>query len=465
MRIVIVGLGREGWSSYQFLKNYLPKDTVFDLIDDGDPTSLSGQWSSEMITHSEQYLATNSEPPSVAVLAPGIPPNHPLVVWLEANEVEITSNVQLFLDIVKPNSDNKSVLLPYLPKLKQPVKTIGITGTKGKSTTTALLHHVLSQSGFDAHIAGNIGVPALDLITQLQNSSSEISIAVLELSSHQLSRLLTSPDIAVVLHVSADHLDYYQDFETYLEAKATIARYQTAENLLVYDADSPTASRIAQLSPAQKHTFSTSNPEADCYLKQGATTLKQGQTVNLTNLPLVGEHNQRNALVSVLISLHLGVSLDELLSALHSFRGLPHRLQLVHEANGVRFYNDSLATNPQAGSAAVRAFPNQNVILIAGGYDRGIDYAPFAEAIAASTVTHAILLPTTGSKIAEGLKKINHSIKVEQVPDLTAAVTRAKQLAQPEDVVLMSPASASFNQFKDYAERGETFTRLVIASA
>lgn len=461
MRIVIVGLGREGWSSYQFLKNYLPKDTVFDLIDDGDPTSLSGQWSSEMITHSEQYLATNSEPPSVAVLAPGIPPNHPLVVWLEANEVEITSNVQLFLDIVKPNSDNKSVLLPYLPKLKQPVKTIGITGTKGKSTTTALLHHVLSQSGFDAHIAGNIGVPALDLITQLQNSSSEISIAVLELSSHQLSRLQTSPDIAVILHVSADHLDYYHDFEMYLQAKANITRYQAVENFVVYDADSTTASRIAQLSPAVKYTFSTTNPKSDCYFHLGVASLKQGQTINLSDLPLVGEHNQRNALVSVLISLHLGAKLEQLSSALHSFRGLPHRLQLVYEANGVRFYNDSLATNPQAGVAAVHAFPNQTVILIAGGYDRGIDYAPFAEAIAASTVKYAILLPTTGSKIADNLTKIKHSIKVEQVSDLETAVTRAKQLAQPGDVVLMSPASASFNQFKDYADRGNQFTQMV----
>ena len=461
MRIVIVGLGREGWSNYQFLRNYLPNDTVFDLVDDGDSTSLSEQWSSEKIIHSEQYLATITKPPSVAVLAPGIPPTHPLVVWLEANEVDTTSNVQLFLDIVKPNPDNNSVLKPYLPKLKQPVKTIGITGTKGKSTTTALLHHVLSQSGFDAHIAGNIGVPAIDLITQMQHSASDKSIAVLELSSHQLSRLQTSPDIAVVLHVSADHLDYYDNFEKYLEAKAKIAQYQTAENLLVYDADSSTASRIAQLSPAVKYTFSTTNPESDCYFHLGIASLKQGQKINLTELPLVGEHNQRNALVSVLISLHLGANLEQLISALHSFRGLPHRLQLVHEANGVRFYNDSLATNPQAGAAAVKSFPNQNVILIAGGYDRGIDYTPFAEAIAASTVKYAILLPTTGSKIAEGLAKIKYSVEFEQVPDLATAVTRAKQLAQPGDVVLMSPASASFNQFKDYADRGNQFANLV----
>jgi UDP-N-acetylmuramoylalanine--D-glutamate ligase len=460
MRILIVGLGKEGWSNYQFLRNYLPKDTVFDLVDDGDSTSLTGQWSSEKIVHSDEYLTAVRESPSVAVLAPGIPPSHSLVAWLEKNQVEITNNVQLFLNIVKPSPDKKSVLLPYLPELRHPVKTIGITGTKGKSTTTALLHHVLNQSGFDAFIAGNIGVPALDLISQLQSSSSDSSIAVLELSSHQLSRLTTSPDIATVLHVSADHLDYYDDFEKYLEAKANITRYQAAENLLVYDADSPTATRIAQLSPAQKYTFSTSNPEANCYFKQGVATLKQGQTINLTDLPLVGEHNQKNALVSVLISLHLGANLEQLNTALHSFRGLPHRLQLVHEANGVKFYNDSLATNPQAGSAAVRAFPNQNAILIAGGYDRGIDYTPFAEAIAASTVTHAILLPTTGSKIAESLTKIEHSVKVEQVPDLTVAVTRAKQLAQPGDVVLMSPASASFNQFKDYADRGNQFTQM-----
>ncbi len=465
MRILIVGLGREGWSSYQFLKLHLPKDTIYDLVDDGDAVVLAEKWPSEQIVHSNQYLESNSGVPSVAVLAPGIPPSHPLFAWLENNQVETTSNLQLFFDIVKPNPNNKPVLLPYLPKLRQPVKTIGITGTKGKSTTTALLHHVLNQSGFDTYIAGNIGVPALDLITQLQQSSSNNSIAVLELSSHQLSRLQTSPDIAVVLHVSADHLDYYHDFEKYLEAKGKIAQYQTNNDLLIFDADSTTASRIAQLSPALKYSFSSTHPKSDCYFSLGVANLKQGQAIDLTDLPLVGEHNQRNALVSVLISLHLGVNLEQLLSALQSFQGLPHRLQLVHEADGVRFYNDSLATNPQAGSAAVRAFPDQNVILIAGGYDRGIDYTPFAEAIAGSTVTHAILLPTTGSKIADGLTKIKHSVKVEQVPDLTTAVTRAKQLAQPGDVVLMSPASASFNQFKDYAERGETFTRLVLASS
>lgn len=463
MRVAIIGLGKEGWSSYQFLKKHLPKETSFDLIDDQDVSNIPKHWLSESVVSSDEYMKSREKIPSVAVLTPGIPPNHPLILWLEHNQVELTSNLQLFFDIVRPKDAGKSVLLPYLPQLSQPVTTIGITGTKGKSTTTALLHHVLKESGFDAHLAGNIGVPALDLIAQLQQSTANNSFAVLELSSHQLARLTTSPTIAVALHVSADHLDYYGEFETYLEAKATITRYQTTEDLLVYDLDSPTATKIAQLTAAKLQTFSNSDTTADCYLNQNQAIFKQDQVIDLTALPLVGDHNRKNALVSVLISLHLGLNPQQLNTALHSFHGLPHRLQLVHETNGVKFYNDSLATNPQAGSAAVKAFPHQNIILIAGGYDRGIDYTPFAEAIAESTVTHAILLPTTGSKIAKGLTALNHSVTVEQVADLATAVTRAKQLAQPGDIVLMSPASASFNQFKDYADRGSQFTNLVTA--
>ena len=456
MHILLVGLGREGWSSFQFFLNNFPPETKFELVDDQVRGNLVKKWQTTeidqlVVNQRIQFWTTNSflenfalnSNELIAVVSPGIPPRHSLVEWLDRAGVPQTSNTQLFFDIAMPDRATNSNL--ELPKLLQQPILIGVTGTKGKSTTTAAIHHVLRSAGVPTVLGGNIGVPPLDLVKSLQTNVTERTYVVLELSCHQLAQLTTSPHIAVVMSITPEHLDYYPDFAQYQKAKAAICRYQNKEDLVIYASDNEAATQIAQLSPGTKLTIPQVSP-----------------VIAASSLKLVGQHNYHNVLPSVLISLRLGITPQVIQASLIDFAGLPHRLQLVAEHNQVRYYNDSLATTPEATIAAIQSFEGQSIILIAGGFDRGLDYVQLARAIDSSSVKAVLLLPTTGEKIAQQLHKVTPvDLLVEEVPDLTTAVERAKQLATPEDVVLLSPASASFNQFKDYAERGEAFIKLV----
>lgn len=359
-------------------------------------------------------------------------------------------------------SPSKGDISQYLPRLTNPPTVIGVTGTKGKSTTATAIHHLLQHAGFSANLGGNIGVPPLDLVKSLQTNSNDQTYVVLELSCHQLARLSSSPKIAVVMAVTPEHLDYYPDFASYQKAKANICRFQTDSDLTIFNLDNDASAQIAQLSPGKKLSISQNNSVADAYLTNDQLVVQNQTVIATSQLKLVGQHSCLNLLPSVLISLQLGMNPQQIREGLLTFTGLPHRLQLIAEHQRVKYYNDSLATTPEATIAAIQAFPTQPIILIAGGFDRGLDYSNLAQMIGESSVKTTLLLPTTGEKIARSLaQETQTQLLIEQVPDLKIAVERAKQLAQPGDVVLMSPASASFNQFKDYAERGETFARLV----
>ena len=495
MRIIIVGLGREGWSSFQFLLACLPPDTTFDLVDDQLRSNLGSNWQStetnkQVVDQQIRFWTTKEflgeqivldQKNTIAVISPGIPPAHPLVEWLNRSTIQSTSNTQLFLDITMNvtlsslRSDgsmnvtlslSKGDISQYLPHLTNSPIVIGITGTKGKSTTATAIHHLLQHAGFSTYLGGNIGVPPLDLVKSLQTNSHAKTYVVLELSSHQLARLTTSPNIAVIMAVTPEHLDYYPDFASYQNAKANICRFQTEGDLTIFNSDNQASAQIAQLSPGKKLSISQKNSVADAHLTNDQLICQNQLVIATSQLKLVGQHSYFNLLPSVLISSHLGVAPQQIREGLATFTGLPHRLQLVAEHHGIKYYNDSLATTPEATIAAIQAFSGRPIILIAGGFDRGLDYTQLAQVIDESSVKTALLLPTTGENIANHLSKIAQSdLLVEQVPNLMVAVERAKQLIQPGDVVLLSPASASFNQFKDYAERGETFARLVKGSS
>lgn len=433
-KVGIYGLGREGQSTQQYLQTYYPHlDQV--LLDQKPSAELSQQVKDAVSHHPKtsfiQVDPSNLQPLSqfkVVYKSAGISPFNKEISQLRQKGVHFSSSTQLFFNAC-------------------PGKIIGITGTKGKSTTTALIHHVLSATQKDVRLAGNIGIPMLET---LETSTSE-TIFVLELSSHQLLDLTKSPHIAVIQAIRPEHLDYYHNFDAYVDAKATISKYQSGQDFLIYNADSDVTSHIAQNSTAQK-------------LPYGNDTV--GELFNLIGLnpeeiPLKGTHNYLNIAPSILVGKIFEMEYQVIAEAIKSFKPLPHRLEWVASINQVEYYNDSLATNPEATIRALEAFKDKAIILITGGFDRGLDYSNLASKIAQSNLRYLILFPETGRKILENLKKESGNKEPQtsytEANSMAEAVQLAQKHAQPGDVVLLSPASASFNMFKDYADRGNQF--------
>lgn len=451
-KLMILGLGREGVSTYQFLREYGPNSIQFVLADSRTLSELNSFWQSEVDQDKASYTQLTEQTIDwagidVVSVTPGISNRVLTKKYGLPSTVTVTTNTTLFFELAATAPRDQLV-------------TIGVTGTKGKSTTTAAIHHVLHESGQLSALGGNIGVPPLDVIKQLfvlegkkhEYYGMPTIFAVLELSCHQLSRVHHSPNIAVVQAVTPEHLDYYLNFEEYIEAKKAICRYQTKRDLVYFNAESITAQEIAELSPAAKHGFS----------------LKKSP-VDPEKMLIPGKHNVLNVMPAILIAQKEGIQLEDALEKVYSFTGLPHRLQLVAEQkispnNSIRYYNDSLSTTPEAAIAAVDSFEN-SVVLIAGGYDRGLEYAELggflARAALGNKLRGLVYFAPSGGRIADAIMMYDPTLIVPmiEVETMAEAVAEAKELAEPGDIVLLSPASASFGRFKDYADRGEQFSQ------
>lgn len=445
---VILGLGREGLSTARYLLAKHPEHQLV-LLDEKPLSDLDAEWKMVVeknnITFS-QTVPENLEAPLV-YCSPGIPTHNPLYAQLAKQSAVFSSNLELFCTAVH--------------ELPKKVVTIGVTGTKGKSTTSALLYHLLVTAQLPASYAGNVGIPALDILPEVSQSTAETYYVVLELSSHQLSKIKTSPDIAVVQNIVPEHLDYYHTFEEYLEAKTQIAVNQTDQDRIIYSTDFETSTQVASKSPAKKYGYSLDNPTSN------ELSGRIMQVLNSTKTKLLGTHNRYNIAPSIIVGEMLGIESATVTNALQTFQPLSHRLEEVPTDDGVLYINDSLATTPEATIAAIEAFPNNQIILIAGGYDRELDLFDLAKKIATTrTIKAIILFPPTGEKIAHFMYKIDPDsalLKTSyfKVESMSEAVHTAKKMARSGDVVLMSPAAASFGRFRDYADRGNQFKHYV----
>ncbi len=458
-RILILGLGREGFSSYKFLRRELPENHLW-VYDDQPVEKLGEEWRTAIASDSKltalqnQPMTSDDELPTLIFKTPGLPPDHPFLQQARGKEIQLTSNTQLFFDLIA--------------ELKPHPITIGVTGTKGKSTTTSLIHQVLKENGLTAFLAGNIGVPPLDLIEELRAvPPGKPMYVALEMSSHQLLDLHTSPHLAVIQNIVPEHLDYYASFEDYVEAKSHITQFQTADDFVIFNPTFELPAKLAARSLGKQLTFAT-RPEKEhstlAWVENDSIVYQGEPVMKLTEVPLPGSHNLENVLPSVIIGRHLQLTNDQIAKAITSFKPLEHRLEFVREVGGVSYYNDSLSTVQDAAVAALKAFSEKPVILIAGGYDRGLDFTDLAKAILAHPVKALILFRPTGERIAQTV----HSLASGQPEpsiyfprSMSEAVHQARQLAKPGDVVLMSPASPSFGEFKDYADRGQRFKREV----
>lgn len=456
--ILILGLGREGISTYRFLRHHFPEKKL--TLADAQPVEKLPTEGIVEITQDanvelrleKRYLEGLNEF-EVIFKSPGIPLYAPQIQQVVSQGIHLSSNTQLFFDLLK--------------EMKKPPFTIGITGTKGKSTTTAFIAHVLKESGLKTVLAGNIGTPPL---SQLDDIDADTYV-VLELSSHQLLTLTHSPHIAVIQEITSEHLDYYPDTKTYVDAKSAIARYQTVNDFVIYNQHYPETARLAQLSPGKHITH-------DQYIQ---AHISEQETEPLWEKcpALPGKHNRNNILPACIIGEMLHLSDQQLQTAFSSFKSLPHRLQFVTRIDGIRYYNDSLSTTPEATIAAINAFENTPLVLLAGGFERHQNFSELAKIILESKqIKTLILFPTTGERIWQEVESLHHKnpLDIEEkaerslpahvfVETMADAVEAAREHAKPGDIVLLSPASASYNAFKNYEDRGMQFETQVFRGA
>ena len=356
------------------------------------------------------------------VVSPGVPLNtHPIA--RVAQGIPIIGDIELF-------AQARGELPPH--------KVVGITGTNGKSTTTALVHHILQGAGVPTLMAGNIGLPILD-----QAPLPAGGVYVLELSSYQLD-LTRSLDceVAVLLNITPDHLDRYDGFEAYAASKARLFAMQSAgHDVVIAIGDAPSAAIARSLSARGEHL----------------SKIAPGTCMDQSRWPsLQGPHNAQNALAAIAVAKALGVAETDIDRGLETFEGLPHRMERVATVNGVDYVNDSKATNPESTAPALAAFARVHWIL--GGRAKGDDLDACAPQF--GHVAHAYTIGEAGASFATALQG---RVPVEEAGTLAVAVTRAAAQARPGDVVLLSPACASFDQFRDYEERGAAFRAAVEA--
>ena len=414
--VLILGFGREGRSTLALLKKM---NCTVTIADKNDVTCA--ETAGIPVISGEHYL-DGLDNYDIIMKAPGIALFNDISDSVRA---KITSQTDL--------------LLRFCPN-----RVIGITGTKGKSTTSSLTYHILHNCGKDTVLIGNIGIPPLDCIGELTDGT----IVVCEMSCHQLEYVQASPDTAVYLNLFEEHLDHYVDFNAYRTCKENIYKYQTAENTLI------TNKRLAPANiPANIVTASLTEP-ADICVKDGMLYIS-GENIPVKT-KLLGTHNLYNIGIALYIAEKYGCGRSDALGAVSTFDGLKHRLENVGVINGVTYINDSISTCPSTAIAAVRAFPKVDTIIV-GGMDRGIDYTELIVFLNASDIENVILLPDSGHKIEPRLDHTKRSIY--KAADLADAVAHAKKVTHT--LCLLSPAAASYGFYKNFEERGEHFRTLV----
>lgn len=350
----------------------------------------------------------------------------------------------------KLTAEEKSRILTQTELLLRlrPCKIIGITGTKGKSTTSSLIYHFLTACGFDTMLIGNIGVPPLERIEEMRAGT----IAVCEMSCHQLEFVKHSPEISVLLNIFPEHLDHYVSLEAYAQAKRNIYRYQRSGDTAIVNIDEApesTSGRLITIGYEKK---------AEVYSENGAIFL-HGREIKPEQIrtQLRGRHNIYNVAAALAAAECAGGDIGVCLASLPSFKGLEHRLEYVAAINGVEYINDSICTIPEAAVAAVNAFPDGADCVILGGMERNIPYDKLADFLNTGAVRNVILLPDSGYRI--GTLITNRDVNTVKVHDLEEAVTAASKLAHRR--VILCPAAASYGFYKNFEERGKHFKELV----
>lgn len=463
--VLILGLGVEGRSTLRFLRAQFPEKT-FGVADAQPLEKISPELRQLLVGDSrirlhfgDGYMESLKQY-DVIVKSPGIPVNLPAYKEALAAGKQFTSQTALFFA-------NCSGIV------------IGVTGTKGKSTTASLVYAMLKKTDPGARLLGNIGVPPLDVLWERglpgrideERARRSRSQFVYELSSHQLEGLRQSPHIAVLLNIVPEHLDYYESFEQYVDAKENSTRFQNENDFLIYDSDHELPAQIAARSKATKIGCSLKHARTpgcyvsgDCIVYRCASGEEQ-RIVDAHDVSLPGRFNLINVAAACAAAITAGVPTDQIAKAVREFRPLEHRLELVGTFAGVTYYNDSIATVPEATIGALDTLGDAVETVLLGGADRGIDFSNLAKRLSTSAVKTVILFPPSGERIWKAI--VDNAPKGSRLPQhffvdsMEQAVQLAKEHTSAGKICLHSPSSPSFGLFRDYRDRGEQFKRLV----
>src|SRR2546422_560345 len=438
-RVLVIGLARTGIATTLFCADHGAIVTATDSrsaaeLDESIAKLRTAGVQLELGGHSDGILGGQQ----LVIPSPGVPGDVALLVKARALKIPVWSEIEL--------------AFRYLSG-----QLIGITGSNGKTTTTSLIEYILRKAGFSTVLAGNIGTP---LIAQV-GETTDRTIAVAELSSFQLELIDTfRPNISVFLNLTPDHLDRHHTLETYGAAKARIFENQTEGDAAVLNADDPAATPYAPARP-QVFWFSRKQRVAQgAFVRENEIVFRHdGQeeaVVNLQEIPLVGAHNVENVLAAVAAARLAGAAPVAIAKGIRSFAGVEHRLEFVAEIAGVRYFNDSKATNVDATLKALDAFPGR-ILIVLGGKDKGSDYTLLQRLLREKAIL-ALLIGAAAEKIE---KQITGSVAIERAGTIERAVEIASHAARPGDVVLLAPACASFDQFQNYEHRGRVFKELV----
>ena len=398
----------------------------------------------------------------VLCLSGGVPLTLPIVAEAIKRGIPLSNDTQIFMEVV-------------------PCKTIGITGSAGKTTTTTLVGEMANldfgRRTVDranppstvhrprSFVGGNIGDPLINYVDDMKADD----LAILELSSFQLEQMTISPNIAAILNITPNHLDRHGTMEAYTNAKARILDFQTPQDTAILGHDDKGAWSLRNKVKGKLLTFSLHDLDeglSGAYLHDGLLNLRDGNAylplILREKIQLRGDHNVANVLAAFTIGHAAGFKLDDMLEAVEEFRGVPHRLELVRELHGVRWYNDSIATAPERSMAAIHAF-DEPIVLLLGGRDKNLPWEDIASLIH-QRVDHVVVFGEAAELIQKAVSTVGgaRSVDLHRVNDLKEAVLKAAEIASAGDVVLLSPGGTSYDAFKDFAERGEFFRKWVL---
>ncbi len=439
-RIVILGFGREGRSSYYFIRKLLP---AIDLAIADANTAIREEvdivGDNHLIFHLGNTYLDEIERYDLVIKSPGISLMH----YKKISGQQITSQTDLFLK--------------YFGS-----QCVGITGTKGKSTTASLIQHILKSFYKQVLLIGNIGVPALDVASDID----ENTMVVFELSSHQLEYVNHAPHIAVLLNLYQEHLDHYKDYKSYRWAKWNIAKYQLPQDYLILPAEEAQVSTdIGSHNIRSRFLNFGMEQKADIqydFMKNAFITSSGFIPFDKDRFSLLGQHNINNLMAALLVCNSLKIPMELALQQAYGFSALAHRLELVAEVDGAVFYNDSIATIPEATIKALESVPSVQTLIL-GGFDRGIDYTLLVDFLLQYSPLTLLLLGEVGLRLHKMLKEKSYSGQLLYYDDFDSAIAKAMQLTKPAKACLLSPAAASYDKFKNFEERGERFKTIIRA--
>jgi len=428
MNIAILGYGVEGESVYRYYRAKYP-DAVITAYDNKQQPKNPLPTDVQFVGGLKDFTGITAD---LAVRSPAIPPY----------AIQVTGSVT-------------TMTREFMKQC--PVPVIGVTGTKGKGTTASLIKAILEAAGKTVWLVGNIGVGAFDVLDKIQPND----LVVYEMSSFQLWDLDVSPHVAVVLGIEPEHLDVHKDFAEYVMAKANIAKYQQPQDTMIYRSGNQPAEQISQMSSATKITYPSEN---GAHVREGLFYYGEQELCSVAALKLPGEHNKDNACAAISATWEWVKDGNVIERGLASFAGLPHRLKLVKSVGGVEYYDDSIATTTGSAIAALAAFGVPKIIIL-GGSSKGTAYDELAQKIVETTDTmrRVLIIGSEAPKIEEALKAVGFA----RYSNLGSSVTMdevvklASTSAEPGDVVILSPACASFDMFRDYADRGDQFIQAV----